>query len=55
MAVITISREYYSRGTQIARQVTQDLGYSYFDKDILTEVARAANTTAKQISYYAEC
>ena len=54
MAVITISREYYSRGTQIARQVAQDLGYSYFDKDILTEVARAANTTAKQISHYDE-
>ena len=50
MAVITVSREYYSRGTQIARQVAQDLGYNYFDKNILTEVARAANTTAKQIS-----
>ncbi len=54
MAVITVSREYYSRGTQIARQVAQDLGYNYFDKNILTEVARAANTTAKQISRYDE-
>ncbi len=54
MAVITVSREYYSRGTQIARQVAQDLGYNYFDKNILTEVAGAANTTAKQISRYDE-
>jgi cytidylate kinase len=54
MAVITVSREYYSRGTQIARQVAHDLGYNYFDKNILTEVARVANTTAKQISRYDE-
>ena len=54
MAVITVSREYYSRGTQIARQVARDLGYNYFDKNILTEVARAANTTTKQISRYDE-
>ena len=54
MAVITVSREYYSRGTQIARQVAQDLGYNYFDKNILTEVAHVANTTAKQISRYDE-
>ncbi len=54
MAVITVSREYYSRGAQIARQVAQDLEYNYSDKNILTEVARAANTTAKQISRYDE-
>ena len=54
MAVITVSREYYSHGTQIARQVAQELGYNYFDKNILTEVAHAANTTAKQISRYDE-
>lgn len=54
MAVITVSREYYSGGTQIARQIAQALGYNYFDKNILTEVARAANTTAKQISRYDE-
>ena len=54
MAVITVSREYYSGGTQIARQVAQDLGYNYFDKNILAEVARATNTTAKQVSRYDE-
>ncbi len=54
MAVITVSREYYSCGTQIAQQIAKDLGYNYFDKNILTEVARAANTTVKQISRYDE-
>ncbi len=54
MAVITVSREYYSRGTEIARQVAQDLGYNYFDKNILNEVAQAANTTAQQVSRYDE-
>lgn len=32
MAVITISREYGSGGTDIARQVAQRLGYEYADK-----------------------
>ena len=54
MAVITVSREYGSRGRQIARQVAEVLGYSYFDKNILAEVARAANTTEAQISRYDE-
>lgn len=34
MAVITISREYDSRGEEIAQQVANQLGYSYFDKEI---------------------
>ena len=54
MAVITVSREYGSRGEQIAQQVAKELGYSYFDKEILTDVARAANTTQAQISPYDE-
>ncbi len=54
MAVITVSREYGSRGEQIAQQVAEDLGYNSFDKEILAEVARAANTTEEQIRRYDE-
>jgi cytidylate kinase len=54
MAVITISREYGSRGEQIAQQVAKEFGYSYFDKKILADVACAANATEEQIRCYDE-
>ena len=54
MAVITVSREYGTHGEQIAQQVAEGLGYSYFDKEILTDVARVANTTEEKISSYDE-
>ena len=54
MAVITISREYGSRGEEIAQQVANELGYSYFDKEILTDVAREVNTTEEKISEHDE-
>ena len=54
MAVITVSREYASRGEHIAKQIAQRLGYSYFGKEILADVARVANTTEDKILQYDE-
>lgn len=54
MAVITISREYGSRGEEIAQQVAKELGYNYFDKEILTDVACEAQTTEDKIRQYDE-
>ena len=54
MSVITISREYGSQAEKIAQQVAERLGYSYFDKEILADVARAARTTEDKISLYDE-
>ena len=54
MAIITVSREYGSHGEEIAKQVAKELGYGYFDKDILTQVARAAHTTEEEIRRYDE-
>ena len=54
MAVITISREYGSRAEEIAQQVATELGYSYFDKEILTDVAREVDTTEDKISEHDE-
>ena len=39
MAVITISRQYGSGGNEIAVRVSQQLGYRYFDKEMLAQVA----------------
>jgi len=54
MAVITVSREYGSGGEEITQAVAEELDYSYFDKDILLDVARAANTTEDNIRQYDE-
>ncbi len=54
MAVLTVSREYGSRGEEITQKVASELGYSYFDKDILAGVARIANTTEDEIRQYDE-
>ena len=40
MAVITISREVGSGGDQIARRLCDLLGYRYFDKTVMAQVAR---------------
>ncbi|HHE71192.1 MAG TPA: cytidylate kinase-like family protein [Chloroflexi bacterium] len=39
MPVITISRQYGSGGVQVARRICEVLGYSYFDKDLMAQVA----------------
>ena len=54
MAVLTVSREYGSRGEEITQKVASELGYSYFDKDILAGVARIANATEDEIRQYDE-
>jgi cytidylate kinase len=38
MAVITISREYGSRGNDVARLICERLGYRYFDKDLMAQL-----------------
>jgi cytidylate kinase len=39
MAVITISRQYGSKGDEIGRRICKVLGYKYFDKRLMAEVA----------------
>jgi cytidylate kinase len=40
MAIVTISRQYGSRGNEIALRVCDMLGYYLFDKKLMTSVAR---------------
>ena len=54
MAVITVSREYGSRGEEIAQQLAKELGCSYIDKEILADVAHTAGTTEGQVRQYDE-
>lgn len=53
--VITISREYGSGGAEIARRVTQRLGWKLIDECLIEDVARLARVTPEIASKYDEC
>lgn len=41
--IITISREYGAGGGEIGKELARQLGYEYYDKSIILNVAREAN------------
>ena len=49
MAVITISRQYGSGGDEIASRVCELLGYRYFDKRMMAQVASEAGLSSKEV------
>jgi cytidylate kinase len=49
MAVITISRQYGSGGDEVARRVCDLLGYRYFDKRMMAQVASEAGLSSKEV------
>jgi len=49
MSVITISRQYGSGGSDIARLVAERLGWSLIDNDFVERVAERAGVTAEEV------
>ena len=49
MAVITISRQYGSGGDEIASRVCELLGYRYFDKRMMAQVASEMGLSSKEV------
>ncbi|MBN1246798.1 MAG: cytidylate kinase-like family protein [Anaerolineae bacterium] len=49
MAVITISRQYGSGGDEIASQLCELLGYRYFDKSMMAQVASDMGLSSKEV------
>ena len=54
MPVITISRQYGSGGTEIAKRVCSKLGYSYFDKNLMARVASEVGLAEHDIVDFSE-
>lgn len=54
MAVITISRQFGSAGTQAASRVCDLLGYRYLDKVLMTQVATEAGLLGKEFVDFSE-
>ncbi len=54
MAVITISRKYGSGGNEIARRVCKILGYRYFDKNLMAQIAMKVGLSEHELVDYSE-
>ncbi|MCI0512941.1 cytidylate kinase-like family protein [candidate division KSB1 bacterium] len=52
MAVITISRQYGTGGMELTRQLSQDLGYHYYAKEIAVTIAQQLGVDAQVIQEY---
>lgn len=54
MAVITISRQYGSRGNLISPKVAEVLGYDHVDKELINEVAQMAKVSKWEVEKFDE-
>ncbi|MGN0377982.1 MAG: AAA family ATPase [Butyrivibrio sp.] len=52
--IITISREYGSGGRFIGEEVAKELGFAYYDKDIIFEVAKQTGFASEYLENNAE-
>ncbi|MGN0160307.1 MAG: AAA family ATPase [Lachnospiraceae bacterium] len=48
--VVTISRQFASMGRTIAREMSQELGIEFYDRDIVEETAKRTNQAVSEIS-----
>ena len=49
MKIITISREFGSGGREIGKRLSDILGFDYYDREIISEVARIGNFDEKYV------
>jgi len=49
MKIITVNREFGSGGREIGKRLADMLGFAYYDKEIITEIARRTNLDEKYL------
>jgi cytidylate kinase len=54
MAIVTISRQFGSGGTEVARRVCEVLGYRYLDKLLIGQVAAEVGLSGKELVDFSE-
>lgn len=52
--IITISREFGSGGREIGKRLADKLGYAYYDKEIITAIAKETGMTEEYINNISE-
>ena len=54
MGIITISREFGSGGRELGKRLADELGYAYYDKEIVTAIAEKHQLDEHYVSYALE-
>ena len=49
MRIITISREFGSGGRELGKRIADELGFDYYDSEIVSAVARENNLDADYV------
>ena len=52
--IITIGREFGSGGRELGRHLAEILGYAYYDREIITEIAKRTSLSEKYIQHITE-
>ena len=52
--IITIGREFGSGGRELGRRLAEALGYEYYDKEIITEIAKHTDMSEEYIQQVIE-
>ena len=52
--IITIGREFGSGGRELARRVAETLGFAYYDREIIEEIAKRTSLSEKYIQHITE-
>ena len=47
--IITIGREFGSGGRELGRRLARELGFDYYDKEILTEIAKHTSLSEEYV------
>lgn len=53
--IITIGREFGSGGREFGRRLAEELGYEYYDKEIVAEIAKHTELSEKYVQQVIEC
>ncbi|MBQ9782898.1 MAG: cytidylate kinase-like family protein [Clostridia bacterium] len=54
MGIITISREFGSGGRELGKRLADELGYAYYDKEIVSAIAEKNNLDEHYVAYALE-
>ena len=52
--IITIGREFGSGGRELGRRLARELGFDYYDKEILTEIAKHTSLSEEYVQQVVE-
>ena len=51
MGIITIGREFGSGGRELGKRLAEELGYAYYDKEIVEEIAKKSELDENYVEY----